>query len=395
MMKSKTPENKPRNTAITFPSIRTQPPEGNEAEISLFGPGIGECVVIHYGDGRWLVIDSCLKPGTREPISLIYLQSIGVDTGVQVKNLLITHWHADHIIGASTVLKHCANAKLHLPAALSSKEANHLTAVYKKDFFSETDKDIADFREMMSHLFHTKRRDRLDTVHARHTFFNHVSPNRTQLIALSPSAESVTQAIANIVAHTPQEDGRRIRSIVPLSENLNAVALHFSFGGFSAVLGSDLVEVQTQNQKTGWSAIFQSDIMNELSLSRSGLYKVAHHGSSTGHHERIWNDLLDDQPVSITTAYTRSGLPTEEDIKRLKERSSQLLVTRDPNAKSKIKRDPMVDREMNAAVKDRKAINDKMGHIQIRIKASGQFEVYANESCLCYVDCKRDSEQGR
>jgi len=300
----------------------------------------------------------------------------------QVVGILITHWHSDHIRGAFALFQECQNAKLYHSCALSSNEALHLAAMYKKDVFAETDKNIREFVDIVQYLFKTKDRDRLDPVKAKHTFFDHRSGPQTRMIALSPSNTAVTQAISKLVESKPTDGSGRVKNVVPESENLNAVAIHFTFGEFSAVLGSDLEE--TGNMQTGWSAVFQSGIVGDLSLSTSSLYKVAHHGSETGHHEKIWSDLLAENPISITTPYTRSGLPAPDNINRVTALSSEFLVSRDPNSGKKIKRDSMVDREMRAIVKARKSVNDKMGHIQIRVSCKGKMSIAANENCVRY-----------
>lgn len=367
---------------ISFLPIQLTHPDLDYAEISLFGPGIGECIVLHFGNGRWFIIDSCLCPETKQPIALKYLTSMGVDVAKQVVGILITHWHSDHIEGVFALLEACQSAKLYHSGALSSTEAFHLAAMYKKDVFANTDKEIREFSNIVQFLFETKDRTRLDPVKARHTFFDHRKGTQTRMIALSPSNTAVTQAIAKLVALKPKEGSDRLRNVVPEGENLNAVAIHFTFGSFSAVFGSDLEE--TGNKQTGWSAVFQSHIVTELSLSASSLYKVSHHGSETGHHHKIWSDLLTDNPLSITTPFTRSGLPTPDNIDRIKGISSEFLVTRDPKSTKKIKRERMIDREMGAIVKERRSINDKMGHIQIRVSSEGDLNIAANKNCIRY-----------
>jgi len=37
-----------------------QKPEKDEIEVSIFGPGYGECIVIHIGNNEWVVIDCIL-----------------------------------------------------------------------------------------------------------------------------------------------------------------------------------------------------------------------------------------------------------------------------------------------------------------------------------------------
>src|SRR5260370_27238866 len=67
-----------------------------ELEVSLFGPGVGECVVVHLGLGEWLVVDSCVDPVSRKPVALNYLSELHVDVGKAVKQVVAKHWHDDH-----------------------------------------------------------------------------------------------------------------------------------------------------------------------------------------------------------------------------------------------------------------------------------------------------------
>lgn len=370
------------STQISFLPIQTTLPDSDKAEISLFGPGIGECIVLHIGEGKWFIIDSCRCPETKQPIALKYLNSIGVDVATQVIGILITHWHSDHIAGVFDLFKECKKAKLYQSSALTNKETYNLAAIFKKDIFSNTDLEIREFSEISQFLFESKERSRFHIVDARYTFFDIRNKIYTRMVALSPSNTAVTQAISNLVKLNIKDNSERLRNVLPVSENLNAVAIYFTFGDFSAILGSDLEEAESD--LTGWSAIFKSNIIDELSLSLSSLFKVPHHGSVNGHHDDIWNKLLEDQPLSIATAYTRSGLPKECDIDRIKNRSSEFIVTRDSNASKKIKRDSMVEKELKSIVKSMKSINDKMGHIQVRVSHNGKLEIARSDSCVQY-----------
>jgi len=369
---------------IFFLPIKYKLPNADSAEISLFGPGIGECIVLNFGQNKWFIIDSCICPKTKQPVALQYLKEIGVDVGEQVVGILISHWHSDHIKGASALLKACTKAKLYLSHALMSREALYVASLYKDDIFAEAGKDIREFGEIIKFL-KSGDKNRLVLVKTRHTFFDYRDTIPARLVALSPSDAAVTQAISLLAQLKTKAGDNRIRNVVPVSENLNAVAIHFSFGGFSAILGSDLEE--KGDFQTGWSAIFKDNLSSELSLSTSSLFKVSHHGSQTGHHEKIWQDLLITKPLSITTPFTRSGLPTPDNIKRIQELSSNFLITRDPQAKSLIKRDNMVERELRAIVKERKSINDKMGHIQIRISDKGALNIAANQNAVRFEGC--------
>ncbi|MEW6376035.1 MAG: hypothetical protein AB1502_09655 [Thermodesulfobacteriota bacterium] len=66
-----------------------------------------------------MIVDSCLDRNTRTPIALQYLQELGVNIATDVKLFIITHWHDDHIRGASSILASCHNAKFICSDALS------------------------------------------------------------------------------------------------------------------------------------------------------------------------------------------------------------------------------------------------------------------------------------
>lgn len=98
-------------------------PDPDEAEISLFGPGYGECVVVHLGGGKWLINDSCLDETKRHPIALRYLAELGVDVGTQVAMVVASHWHDDHVRGLGAVYEACTSATFVCASALNSRES--------------------------------------------------------------------------------------------------------------------------------------------------------------------------------------------------------------------------------------------------------------------------------
>ena len=66
------------------------PPKDNEFELSVFGPGVGECLVVHLGMGKWIIVDSCLDKTGTGPVALEYLNSLGVDIESQVRGFSLT-----------------------------------------------------------------------------------------------------------------------------------------------------------------------------------------------------------------------------------------------------------------------------------------------------------------
>ena len=81
--------------AVTEALGRNRPPNPEEIEVTLLGPGYGESAVLHIGNGVWVIVDSCINH-EGIPQALEYLESIGVAPAQAVDLIVATHWHDDH-----------------------------------------------------------------------------------------------------------------------------------------------------------------------------------------------------------------------------------------------------------------------------------------------------------
>ena len=108
------------------------PPESDQVELSVWGPGAGECCTVHIGDGKWIIVDSCIDRDSGTPAALNYLASIGVDPAVAVRFIIATHWHDDHIGGIAELLATCTEATFCASAALTRKEFLANVTPYEK-----------------------------------------------------------------------------------------------------------------------------------------------------------------------------------------------------------------------------------------------------------------------
>ena len=107
-------------------TTETTPPEASEFELTLFGPGYGESVVLHVGDGVWVIVDSCIDDdGVAR--ALPYLEGIGLDPAQVVVLVVATHWHDDHIRGLAKLVEACDQATFCCASALC--QAEFLSAV--------------------------------------------------------------------------------------------------------------------------------------------------------------------------------------------------------------------------------------------------------------------------
>lgn len=98
----------------------------NLFRVSLIGTGggYGESVVVQLGMNNWMVVDSCIDPVTKESLPLEYLKSLGVHIETEVKLIVCSHWHNDHILGIDKLLEECKSATLAF--AVTSDKAKFL-----------------------------------------------------------------------------------------------------------------------------------------------------------------------------------------------------------------------------------------------------------------------------
>lgn len=342
------------------------PPGVGEIEVSLFGPGVGECVVVHLGAGDWVVVDSCLDPVSKRPVALEYFDRLGVSRNDQVKLVVASHWHDDHVRGLSTVVREIPSATFVCSAALRSSEFYSLVAA--SDFSAVLGSDVEEMTAILKEL----RSRGLGRVEGRGPHWAldsarlyyrpaRVGTSEAQIFALSPSAASMTLAQAELAKLLP-EKGAPKRRVVSQTANEVAVALLVEVGDFRVLLGSDL---ETRADPTlGWTAVLAS---TTRPTDRARAFKVAHHGSETGHEPRVWDEMLTAAPVALVTPFSRQGLPTDSDIGRLLALTPEAFLSA-PSRPQKTKRSPAVERTIASVTTRFSRRESKMGQIRMRWK---------------------------
>ena len=303
-------------------------PTKTELEVSLFGPGVGECAVVHLGCNEWMVVDSCVNPRSGNPAALDYFNLLGIPVQEHLRSIVVTHWHRDHFKGVSALLSAASNAKFWCSNALHSKE--FLQFVFR----SEEDRarfgtEIEEFAEVFRILRARSPENHPSTVGPewaiadRLVFSRPETPEcpRVQVDALSPSSATVSAAITNLREFITEDTPSR--RPVATKPNRLAVALWVQLGSASALLGADLEDSGQSNM--GWNAILSSSIGL---YTGANLFKIPHHGSQTSHNPTVWKAMLKTNPYSLLSPNLASSLPAASDVRRLKELTSEPLLYR-------------------------------------------------------------------
>ena len=350
------------------------PPSIDEFEISIFGPGIGESVLLHVGDNEWIIVDSCMYRITQSAIALQYLKNLNVDVATAVKLFIVTHWHDDHIRGASTVLKECKNARFVCSGALCSREFLELCFLGGHALMESS--GIDEFNQILKIILSQREGNRLKSVGPdqwaiagrKLNFSKQGGTLNAEICSLSPSDAAMTLAFREIGQMIPKEKTVQRRAISQKPNHVS-VALWLIVERLNVLLGSDLENHQDNN--LGWRAILLSQNRPE---NRALIIKVPHHGSSTSYCKEMWDEMIEPDPIALLTPFASgvNPLPSKRDIKNLKNHTEKIFCTGEPSGWQPPRRDAAVERTLREMVRIRRLIHGRMGHIRVRFKVKEQ-----------------------
>ena len=349
-----------------------QCPASDEIEITVFGPGFGESIVIHAGNNEWVVVDSCIDSRVGRPAALAYLAEINVDPSTAVKLVVATHWHDDHIGGMSELVSECTSARFACSVALTRSEFLEVARVYTSRPLIVASAGPTEISQTLATL--RARRQRPTRAIADRPLIR-MSRAVTggldwEVTALSPSDGEVQRFLASIASLLPPGIPATTKSRLPNPEqNDLSVATWIKIGEIQILLGADLEEHGVADR--GWTAVLASSTPPS---GQASLFKIAHHGSANGHHDGIWSNMLIKSPMAVLTPWTLGGhdLPLPDDVQRIRNLTPNAYST------SRLKA-PALQALPQAVTKTLREGNIKIrqsepptGYIRLRTRASSQ-----------------------
>lgn len=277
-------------------------PGQDEFELTLFGPGYGESIVLHVGDGVWIVVDSCIGRD-KAPRALSYFESIGVDPAQAVSLIVATHWHDDHIRGMAQLVETCSQAAFCCAAALCQQEFLSAIGALEHRHLSVAGSGARELHRVFSQLGQAKSKPTHAIADRR--IFAH---GHCEVWSLSPGDAAFQNFLKSVGGLVP-EVGRDKTRIPDQSPNDVAVVLWMAVGDIAVLLGSDL-------ERRGWIEILQSA---ERPVGKASAFKVPHHGSENADLPEVWERMLSVDPFAVLTPWRRGGnaLPSVQDVERI------------------------------------------------------------------------------
>ncbi len=278
------------------------PPANGELEITLFGPGYGESIALHIGDGSWVLIDSCIGPGG-EPRALQYLTDLGVDPARDVGLIVATHWHDDHIRGMAELVTACSNAVFCCAGVLCKKEFLGMVGALERRGLPSTGSGVRELYKVFNRLKGLKATATFAIasriIHAQ---------GSCEIRSLSPHDKEFVSFLSEVSSLIPGQ-GETKRRIPSLTPNKVSVVLWINIGDVALLLGSDM-------EKPGWGDILHS---TTGPTGKASVFKVPHHGSENADDPGVWQNMLETEPWAVVAPWRLGGriLPNPHDVQRI------------------------------------------------------------------------------
>lgn len=281
--------------------------------------------------------------------------------------IVLTHWHDDHVKGAAAMVAECPYASIAFPQTLCRDEfkalLNERASIRVGNFTSGIDELIGVLRTIKPN------KSRRLFANANVVLFESAD---LRVDALSPSHDDIENFMVSIREWADQE-GSDKRLAKP-ARNDTSVALAVRAGPELILLGGDL---EVRGTLSGWQAV------HEIAWRDRGtatLFKIAHHGSITGHYNPVWHDLLVTDVEAVLTPYNRGRkkLPAPDDVSRILSHTSSAYAASNASFRKAERQHNSVERTLSEAdiqllrlpegfgqIRFRKAIGDDNWNVEI------------------------------
>lgn len=299
-------------------------PDQNIGEVTLIGTGggYGESCVVHLGNNEWMVVDSCQNPETKECLPLSYLQKLGVDVQTQVKLIICTHWHDDHILGMATLLRECKACEFYFASCTDRDKFLTLVEIDTgKGLDNPASSSTREFYNCL-HILAERKITPKRAIMDRPLYISNVNGIVSQVFSLSPSdftLEKFDLEISSLIEVIKQ----RNRKLINTSPNAKSVVLYIKINDHRILLGADL-EI-SKEEKEGWHNIVNTSKILEKGVT---LFKIPHHGSENGYFLPVWEKIVNGDAIAPMTPWNKGrSLPQIEMLKKYAEHTVNLYLT--------------------------------------------------------------------
>lgn len=231
------------------------------AEIYVLGTGgkYGESIILNLCNDNWAIIDSCKNPNSGEILPLEFIKNKKIKPE-QIKFILCSHWHDDHINGLSDVFEYSIDADFIFTRITDQKKFLQMVSLdHTKSNYPATKSSTKEFMKCYDIL---KKRDKIyqNASSDRLLYVDNVDSHSIEIISLSPS-DQTSHNFDKEISLLMSDYMSTNKTIPDVNPNHRSIVLLLKIGEHNAILGSDLEK--TSHDRTGWN-----DILNHSKYYR-------------------------------------------------------------------------------------------------------------------------------
>ncbi len=239
-----------------------------------------------------------------------------------MKLIVVTHWDDDHIGGIAKVVQEAEQARVACSVALRSDD--WLQFVMSQEGSGGAMGSGLD--ELRTVLRQCAGRGGGSLIWAKSNLPLYPIPpgDNAMVVALSPSENAAERSMIRLIeAATGEPFQLRRRYKAPEDPNGGSVATAVRVGDICIVLGADLES--TANPEAGWEAV----VRYSKPARSASLIKVPHHGSKGAHHDRFWEECIDNDAIAVLSPWRHGGgfLPQPGDLDRLRRTAGDVYLS--------------------------------------------------------------------
>lgn len=347
-------------------------------EINTLGPGFGECIIVHIGNNEWVIVDSCIDIEDSNVAALKFFEQRGVPLD-QVKLIVISHWHGDHISGISRVVESCQKADVCMSNVFDREQFRREVLLHTSSKEPKTiGSALREARSLLEIRMKSKGRRFIGAAPDRRILYrasSEMSHGRSvEVWTLSPSDRQIEEFLNQVYLLASPDGVERGRARVP-SPNETSVVTWIQIGEIALLLAADLEE---KGALQGWSSVVSSTSRPQ---GVAQVFKVPHHGSDNAHHHPVWEKMLDVNPLCVMTPWSLGGnyLPKDTDIARIKNYTPTVFLTSVSGLVAPKRRPAAVERTLREMGKPLRAITQELGSVVFRNGGRTNFTAWSVE----------------
>jgi hypothetical protein len=293
--------------------------------ITVFGSGYGESIILYLPGLGWGVIDSCTAKVKKKVVNpaLEFLKILEVK---KLAFIILTHPHLDHYKGLSEIIEFYLGSIDRICYYAGEGLREYGLYLSRKSLVNEPG------LKSLSYIFSTIKKaqrqganvvkisERTQIIRKR-DYQGHV----IEMVALSPSEESVKAYCKLLYDYIPKDNFSTIKNVTDKDHNLVSTAIWCQIDGENFIFGSDLEFGRSDN--SGWRGVLKNIDSPDLSTS---FVKIPHHGSSNAYDDSVWSAFSNSvKPISVATPYskTHAPLPDPKILDKIKKFSKDVYVT--------------------------------------------------------------------